>query len=217
MHDRNVRQGSQIQFGPVLDRVGTEIMRTVAEAGVALRVPQGSVGEASALRAFIERGMHRLRRVAAKLGCRAQEVDIVPAHHQASTSRSRRSSAAARSSSAARSSAAAGSSSRARTFSSDDENPTADGSGDNGGDGDPSESDDDRSDPEYNEISMSQLQDAPRPSQPSQRARRGPIADLSPSNIVSGRREKRPRNAMTPGTDALAKGKGKGKGKAKGG
>ncbi|CAN6218704.1 unnamed protein product [Urochloa humidicola] len=71
MHDRSVRQGSQIQFGPVLDKAGTEIMRTVAEAGVALRVPEGSVGEASVLRAFIERGMHRLRRVAAKLGCRA--------------------------------------------------------------------------------------------------------------------------------------------------
>ncbi|CAN6198390.1 unnamed protein product [Urochloa humidicola] len=176
-------------------------MRTVAEAGVALRVPEGSVGEASALRAFIERGMHRLRRVAAKLGCRAQDVDIVPVHRQGSGSATR----------SRRSSAAAGSSSRAPTFSSEEELPGADDSEDNGGDAEATESEDDPRDSEYNEISLSQLADAPRASQPSQRAR-GPTADMSPSNIISGRREKRPRHNMTPGTDALGKGKGKAKG-----
>ncbi|CAN6336643.1 unnamed protein product [Urochloa humidicola] len=148
-YDLATREGTVVEVAPILDRVGNAIKQSVIE-----RFPRTGVDETT-LNTFLGRLGRRLRRAAARCGCRttvAMDVHKPPARFSdtmcagQSTSRSTRD-----------------------TF--------EDTSG---------------QDDEAEEIGSSQLTDAPstQPTQP------GP------------RRQRRPRDRYTPGTDALG-GKGK--------
>ncbi|CAD6343765.1 unnamed protein product [Miscanthus lutarioriparius] len=77
-YDQATREGRQVEIAPTLAKASTEIMRTVAEQGRALMIPVGDPDEASMLRQHIQRAMHRLRKVAARLGCRRAPDVAVP-------------------------------------------------------------------------------------------------------------------------------------------
>ncbi|CAN6240298.1 unnamed protein product [Urochloa humidicola] len=187
-YDKACREGTVVELAPILDRAGTSIRDSVIDIDRFLRSPLAE--DSSAARDFLQKLQRRLKRVAARCGCRAQVLADVAAgpSHQASgsaalassthgTARQHRAScSAAAASSGGSAHAAASSSSTTPTFS------------DDLGDDDDGE----QSQQQHDEIGVSQMPDAPPSSQPAQRRRRLPLRH-------------------TPGTDALGRGKGKGK------
>ncbi|TVU32501.1 hypothetical protein EJB05_24232, partial [Eragrostis curvula] len=184
-YDVATRQGTQVEIGPVLDRVGRDIRRSVNDISNAMSFPAGQPDGESRLRAAMERLQRRLRRVAARCGCRAQTLQDVappvlsPERSRASGGSRSRASGGSRSRGRASSSRGA-SSSRTRSRARDSSFSDASDGNDN-----------DYEEPDV--IGPSQLEDAPGSSQATQRTRR-------------------PVERYTPGTYALGnKGRGKGK------
>ncbi|TVU20847.1 hypothetical protein EJB05_30447, partial [Eragrostis curvula] len=66
-YDVATRQGTQVEIGPVLDRVGRDIRRSVNDISNAMSFPAGQPDGESRLRAAMERLQRRLRRVAARM------------------------------------------------------------------------------------------------------------------------------------------------------
>ncbi|TVT99474.1 hypothetical protein EJB05_55143, partial [Eragrostis curvula] len=165
-YDVATREGTVVELGPVLHRVGRDIRRSVNEMSNAMTFPVGQPDGESRLRAAMERLQRRLRRVAARCGCRAQTMqDVAPpvvSPERSRASGGSRSCASGGSRSRGRASSSRGASSsrtrsRARGSSSSD---ASDGN------------DHDYEAPEQDEIGPSQLGDAPSSSQATQRTRR---------------------------------------------
>ncbi|CAN6174337.1 unnamed protein product [Urochloa humidicola] len=160
-YDRACREGTVVELAPILDRAGTSIRDSVTDIDRFLQSPLAD--DSSAAKDFLKKLQTRLKRVAARCGCRAQVMtDVVAPSHRAS--RSAAGSANRASSSHGRTreasgSAAAASSSTTPTFS------------DNLDDDD----DEEQPQPQHDELGMSQMPDAPPSSQPAQRRRRPPV------------------------------------------
>ncbi|CAN6247071.1 unnamed protein product [Urochloa humidicola] len=159
-YDKACREGIVVELAPILDRAGTSIRDSVTDIDRFLRSPL--VEDSSAAKDFLQKLQRRLKRVAARCGCRAQVLSDVAAgpFHRASGSAA----AASFSHGTARQhrasgSTAAASSSTTPTFS------------DDLGDDDDGE----QSQQQHEEIGMSQMPDAPPSSQPAQRRRRPPV------------------------------------------
>ncbi|CAN6218399.1 unnamed protein product [Urochloa humidicola] len=190
-YDQRCREGNVVELAPILDRVGTSMRDSVTDIDRFLQSPPATDDRPA--RDFLQKLQRRLKRAAARCGCRAQvlaDVAAAPSHRSSS-----RAVTASSSHAVARQSATATSS---RTFSSgngeDDEQLEGEGEeGEQQGEGVEGEGDDGEQQPPYDELGLSQLPDAPASSQPARRLRRPPARH-------------------TPGTDALRKGKGKGKG-----
>ncbi|TVU26210.1 hypothetical protein EJB05_28747, partial [Eragrostis curvula] len=159
-YDVATRQGTVVEIGPVLDRVGRDIRRSVNDIGNVMAFPAGQPDGESRLRAAMER---RLRRVAARCGCRAQTLQDVPPP-VVSPERSR---ASGGSRSRGRGSTSRGASS-SRTRSRARDSSSSDACDAN---------DEDYETPDV--IGPSQLQDAPASSQLTQRTRR-PVDRYTP-------------------------------------
>ncbi|TVU51646.1 hypothetical protein EJB05_03086, partial [Eragrostis curvula] len=186
-YDVATRQGTVVEIGPVLDRVGRDIRRSVNDISNAMAFPAGQPDGESRLRAAMERLQRRLRRVAARCGCRAQTMHDVAAPvlslERSRASGGSRSRASGGSRSRGRGSTSRGASS-SRTRSRARASSSSDASNAN---------DEDYEAPQHEVIGPSQLPDAPSSSQPTQRARR-------------------PVDRYTPGTNVLGnKGRGEGK------
>ncbi|CAN6305867.1 unnamed protein product [Urochloa humidicola] len=185
IYDRKCREGNVVELAPILDRVGTSVRDSVTDIERFLQSPPAT--DDTPAREFLQKLQRRLKRAAARCGCRAQvlaDVAAAPSHRSSSQART-----------ASSSHATARTASSSRTFSSSNGEDAEDeeqleGSGE-GEDGDGQSEEGGQQHP-YDELGMSQLLDAPASSQPARRRRRPPVRH-------------------TPGTDALGKAKGKGK------
>ncbi|CAO2043452.1 unnamed protein product [Urochloa humidicola] len=187
-YDKQCREGTVVELAPILDRAGTSIRDSVTDIDRFLGSPLAE--DSSAAKDFLKKLQRRLKRVAARCGCRVQvmtDMAVAPSHRPSGSAADASSShGTARRVSG---SAAVASSSSTPTFTfSEDDDYTEEQSQQHGGQDDEG----DKQQPGHEEIGMSQMPDAPRSSQPAQRRRRPPVRH-------------------TPGTDALGRGKGKGK------
>ncbi|CAN6215829.1 unnamed protein product [Urochloa humidicola] len=183
-YDRRCREGNVVELAPILDRVGTSMRDSVTDIDCFLQSPPRTDDRPA--REFLQKLQRRLRRAAARCGCRAQvlaDVAAAPSHRSSSRAVT------------ASSSHAAATASSSRTFSSGEDDSQLQGEGEEEEQGEEVEGagEDGEQQPPYDELGLSQLPDAPASSQPARRRRRPPARH-------------------TPGTDALGKGKGKGKG-----
>ncbi|CAO1948984.1 unnamed protein product [Urochloa humidicola] len=153
-YDKMCREGTQVEIAPILDRAGTSVRQSVEDIANALRYPPDEPGNEGRMRVVLERLHRRLCRVAARCGCRTQvltDVQTIAASHHSSDLH-------ASSSRGIACQSAMESSSKTPTFNDDDQEDEEE----------VEEQEDEEQQPEYDEIGMSQLPDAPSSTQPPQ-------------------------------------------------
>lgn len=165
--------GAHLDYGPLHDRVGTELWRCINDSNVMLGCAPGPETD-ELVRSTLQKVVNRCRTLAALLSCHGRSSTDVRARAQYRMdvlSSTRASSSRARASSARPSSSGAGaSSSRARIEEEEEEEET-----------------DEETDPDYMEFGASQMEEAPQPTQPLSRQKQHAELAQQSADVQDGR------------------------------